>query len=73
TYYGSSDTTAFTVVPMDSLISINPIVNAQTNTNITISGTFTKANGQTLPDNSISLTINGMEASVETDGNGIYT
>ena len=73
TYAASANSTVFSVVPADTLITINPIVNAQTNTDITISGTLTKANGQTLPATNVSLTVNGYESQVETDSNGIYT
>ena len=72
-YAASSNSTVFAVVPADTLITINPIVDAQTNTDITISGTLTKANGQTLPATNVSLTVNGYESQVETDSNGIYT
>jgi hypothetical protein len=71
-YLGSTNSTTFTVVPMDTVIAINPIGSIETNTVVTISGTFMKANGNALSNSKVRVDINGVTTYVKTDGNGVY-
>ncbi|RAP44982.1 MAG: hypothetical protein BZ135_07100 [Methanosphaera sp. rholeuAM6] len=72
-YTGSTSSTTFTVVPMDTRITFNPIGKVETNTNVTIKITLTKANGQALSNSNVELTVNSVTSKVVTDKNGVYT
>jgi hypothetical protein len=72
--YNSSEAyMVFDVDPQDVVIVVNPVEDVKLNDNVTITGTFTDANGILLGKNTVHVTYNGVTSRVVTDADGVFT
>ncbi|RAP44105.1 MAG: hypothetical protein BZ135_08755 [Methanosphaera sp. rholeuAM6] len=55
------------------IVTVNPIGNTQTNSIITITGTFKRASGSALANSNVRLNINGVTYYAKTNSKGVYT
>ena len=72
TYFPSNNKTTFNVRKINTNISINNINDTTIGQEIEISGVLTDEFGNTLPNTSIVIIINGQEYTTTTDNNGKY-
>ena len=74
TNYNAYETTAtFNVVAADAIVTYEPISDVTLGENVTISGTFTDANGKAVTNSNVKITINGKKYYAKTDSTGKYT
>ena len=74
TNYNAYETTAtFNVEKQDVIVTVDPIADAKLGENITITGTFTDANGKAIANSNVKITINGKKYYAKTDSTGTYT
>ena len=69
----TSTKTTFTMVKQDLKITINPISNVKKGSTVTVTGTFTDANGKVRANTNLKVNLNGKEYTTKTDTKGIFT
>ena len=72
-HYPTNTSTTFTMIKQNLNITVNKIETIQYGNNITITGTFTDADGNPRTNNKLNININGKTGSATTDKNGKYT
>ena len=74
TNYNAYETTAtFNVKAADAVVTYEPISDVTLGENVTITGTFTDANGKAVTNSNVKITINGKKYYAKTDSTGKYT
>ncbi|MEE3324637.1 MAG: Ig-like domain-containing protein, partial [Methanosphaera sp.] len=74
TNYNAYETTAtFNVKAADAVVTYEPISDVTLGDNVTITGTFTDANGKAVTNSNVKITINGKKYYAKTDSTGKYT
>jgi len=69
----TSTTTTFKMVKQDLKITINPITNVKKGSTLTVTGTFTDANGKIRANTNLKVKLNGVEHTTKTDTKGVFT
>ena len=79
-YYAKTDSTGkyslsvlVTKVGTDAVVTYEPISDVTLGENVTITGTFTDANGKAITNSNVKITINGVKYYAKTDSTGKYT
>jgi len=69
----TSTTTTFTMIKQDLKITINPISTVKKGSTVTVTGTFTDANGKIRANTNLKVNLNGVEYTTRTDTKGAFT
>ena len=69
----TSTSTTFKMIKQDLKITINPISTVKKGSTITVTGTFTDANGKIRANTNLKVKLNGMEYTTRTDTKGAFT
>jgi uncharacterized coiled-coil protein SlyX/nitrogen fixation protein FixH len=72
-YKASDATTTFNVEKQDIIINYDPIADTAYGNNVTITGTFTQADGKAISNSNVNVYINGKQYKVRTDKTGAFT
>ncbi len=69
----TSTSTTFKMVKQDLKITINLISNVKKGSTVTVTGTFTDANGKIRANTNLKVSFNGVEYTTRTDSKGVFT
>ena len=69
----TSTSTTFKMIKQDLKITINPISAVKKGSTLTVTGTFTDANGKIRANTNLKVKLNGMEYTTRTDTKGAFT
>ena len=72
-YNAYEDTITFNADKQDVIVTVNAIEDTKVGENITITGTFTYANGKAVTNSNVKILINGKKYLAKTDSTGAYT
>lgn len=72
-YNSYEDTTSFNINKQDVTVTLNPMTDVKLGDNITLTGTFKDANGNSITNSNVKIIINGKKFYAKTDNNGIYS
>ena len=72
-FLATSNSTNFKATKENTTLTINPILDVNYNTNITVSGKLTDSHNNPLKQTNINLIFNGVEKQLKTDNKGVYT
>ena len=69
----TNTSTTFKMIKQDLKITINPINTVKKGNKVTITGTFTDANGKIRANTNLKVKLNGVEYTTKTDTKGVFT
>ena len=69
----TSTSTTFKMLKQDLKITINPINTVKKGSTLTVTGTFTDANGKIRTNTNLKVKLNGVEHTTKTDSKGVFT